>query len=396
MSSLKRKAAALEATSGAKKPKATIDGSITSFFGAPKSSSSSARGSATSARTVNFNKKKWVEGLTAEQRGLLKLEIETLDESWLAHLKDEVVSSEFLELKRFLKKEKESGKKVFPPEGDIYSWSRYTPLHTVKVVILGQDPYHNNNQAHGLCFSVRPPTPAPASLKNIYISLKHDYPDFTPPRNGGGLLTPWAENGVLMLNTCLTVRAHDPNSHAGRGWERLTGKAIDVVSKMRTRGVVFMAWGQPAAKRVVKVDKKAHLVLHSPHPSPLSAARGFLDCGHFKKANTWLRQKYGPAGVIDWNLTPGTPPTAKTVVQMPKAKAKEDEDEFPFDGDFPDEEELLGSQESGPGKKDDVISAEEEEAAAASGGDAEVMKDGEKDKERETPISESTPKSPGK
>ncbi|KAI9775731.1 MAG: uracil DNA glycosylase [Geoglossum umbratile] len=364
MSNLKRKATALDAASEAKKSKPTVNGSITSFFGAPRSSSSSG---GASAGAVNFDKKKWVEGLTAEQRGLLKLEIDTLHESWLAHLKGEVVSPEFLELKRFLKREKETGKKVFPPEGDIYSWSRHTPLHTVKAVILGQDPYHNHNQAHGLCFSVRPPTPAPPSLKNIYIAVKNDYPDFIAPPNRGGLLTPWAENGVLMLNTCLTVRAHEANSHSDKGWERFTGKVIEIVSKVRTRGVVFLAWGSPAAKRVAKVDKKIHLVLQSPHPSPLSASRGFFTCGHFKKANNWLKQKYGSNAVIDWSLTPRPPAAAAaaaTAVQPPKAKAKDPEDEFPFDGEFPDEEELLGSQEKRPGKQNAGISPDEEEAAA--------------------------------
>ena len=146
----------------------------------------------------------------------------------------------------------------------------------MKAVILGQDPYHNYNQAHGLCFSVRPPTKAPPSLKNIYIGLKNDYPSFEPPPSEGGLLTPWAERGVLMINACLTVRAHNANSHANRGWERFTQKAIDAVARVRTHGVVFLAWGNPAAKRVTGVNKQKHCVLHSVHPSPLSARNGFV------------------------------------------------------------------------------------------------------------------------
>jgi uracil-DNA glycosylase len=146
----------------------------------------------------------------------------------------------------------------------------------VRCVILGQDPYHNVNQAHGLCFSVRPPTPAPPSLKNMFIALKKDYPDFTPPPRNGGLLTPWAEHGVLMLNTCLTVRAHEANSHAGKGWEAFTQKVIDTVAKTRTRGVVFLAWGTPAKKRVKDVNRQRNCVLESVHPSPLSAANGFV------------------------------------------------------------------------------------------------------------------------
>ena len=158
--------------------------------------------------------------------------------------------------------------------------SRHTPLSTVKVVILGQDPYHNFNQAHGLCFSVRAPTPAPPSLKNIYIALKKDYPDFKAPPKNGGLLTPWADRGVLLLNTCLTVRAHEANSHSGKGWERLTQRVIETVAKQRTQGVVFLAWGTPAAKRVVGIPSK-HLVLKSVHPSPLSASRGFVSSTPF-------------------------------------------------------------------------------------------------------------------
>ncbi|KAF2481473.1 uracil-DNA glycosylase-like protein [Neohortaea acidophila] len=323
--SLKRKAAdiALEA---AKKPKQNA--SITAFFGQPKPTVSSPAASATKATitssapsssqpasspttafpvaeitaTPKFDKTAWLAKLSPEQQELLKLEINTLDESWLAVLKDEVTSREFLDLKRFLKKEAETGKKIFPPSEDVYSWSRHTPLHTVKAVIIGQDPYHNINQAHGLCFSVRPPTPAPPSLKNIYIALKKDYPTFEPPPNKGGLLTPWADRGVLLLNTCLTVRAHEANSHAGKGWERFTQKVIDTVVARRKAGVVFLAWGNPAQQRCKAISGARHLVLKSVHPSPLSAMRGFLDCGHFKKANEWLRERYGEEGPIDWNL----------------------------------------------------------------------------------------------
>ncbi|KAI4146569.1 MAG: hypothetical protein LQ340_005877, partial [Diploschistes diacapsis] len=183
--------------------------------------------------------------------------------------------------------------------------SRHTPLHTVKVVILGQDPYHNLHQAHGLSFSVRPPTPAPPSLVNIYKALKIDYPAFTPPPNRGGLLTPWADRGVLLLNTVLTVRAHEANSHKDKGWERFTAKVLEVVGKRRTEGVVFLAWGTPARKKVeaAGVAKgEAHCVLSSVHPSPLSAERGFFDGHHFKQANEWLGKRYGKEGEINWDL----------------------------------------------------------------------------------------------
>jgi uracil-DNA glycosylase len=139
----------------------------------------------------------------------------------------------------------------------------------------------------------------------MYTALKNDYPSFVPPPKNGGLLTPWAERGVLMLNTCLTVRAHEANSHSNRGWERFTQRIIDLVAARRTRGVVFMAWGTPAGKRVQKIDTKRHLVLKSVHPSPLSAARGFFTCGHFRKANDWLEERYGPEGRVDWSLVEG-------------------------------------------------------------------------------------------
>lgn len=136
----------------------------------------------------------------------------------------------------------------------------------------------------------------------MYIALKKDYPTFKEPPNRGGLLTPWADHGVLLLNTCLTVEAHKANSHANKGWEKFTQRVIDIVNKKRTNGVVFLAWGSPAQKRCTGVDGKRHLVLKTVHPSPLSAHRGFLDCGHFKKANLWLKEKYGDDGEIDWNL----------------------------------------------------------------------------------------------
>lgn len=307
--SLKRKTTEI-ATEAAKKPKA--NGSITSFFGQPKTNppSSSTNPSnppssptAPSTKPTPFDKEAWIAKLTPEQKDLLKLEIETLHESWLAALKDEVTSKEFLDLKRFLKSETATGKtKIFPPPEDIYSWSRHTPLPSVKAVILGQDPYHNLNQAHGLCFSVRPPTPAPPSLKNMYKALEKDYPDFKPPPGNSGLLTPWADAGVLLLNTCLTVRAHEANSHANKGWEKFTQKVIDTVAAKRTRGVVFLAWGSPAQKRCARINGSKHLVLKSVHPSPLSAHKGFFDGGHFRKANEWLRERYGEEGEICWDL----------------------------------------------------------------------------------------------
>ncbi|KAL4939640.1 hypothetical protein BDV06DRAFT_198401 [Aspergillus oleicola] len=343
----------------AKKSKA--NGSITSFFGAPKAKTTgmaTAKPAAPSPVSPSFNKEKWVATLSPEQKELLQLEIDTMHESWLAHLKEEIVKPEFLALKRFLQKEKQSGAKIFPPEEDIYSWSRHTPLHNVKVVVVGQDPYHNHNQAHGLAFSVRPPTPAPPSLVNIYTGIKNDYPSFIAPPNKGGLLIPWAERGVLLLNTCLTVRAHQAASHSNKGWERLTQKAIDVVTRVRTRGVVFLAWGTPAGKRITGVNRDRHCILQSVHPSPLSAHRGFFNNQHFKKCNEWLAERYGPDGVIDWSLVPknesGKGPLAvvqsssvvvnqqneqaettstKEIVTTKSTKPTEEEDEFEEDID---------------------------------------------------------------
>ncbi|KAK4648305.1 uracil DNA glycosylase [Podospora bellae-mahoneyi] len=315
MSTLKRKAGPQTGGADAKKVK---QGSIMSFFGSSPAAKPSATNSSGLPTTPNssftaptdpaaarFDKDKWVATLTPEQKRLLQLEIDTLDESWLVHLKDEIVTKEFLDLKRFLEREYAAGKKIFPPKEDIYSWSRHTPFTTTRIVILGQDPYHNHNQAHGLAFSVLPPTPAPPSLKNIYTCLGKDYPSFNPPPNKAGLLTPWAKRGVLMLNTCLTVRAHEANSHSNRGWEKFTQKCIDLVAAKRTTGVVFLAWGTPAGKRVLKVDQKRHLVLKSVHPSPLSASRGFFQCGHFRKANEWLGERYGLKGRVDWALNEG-------------------------------------------------------------------------------------------
>ncbi|KAK5634822.1 hypothetical protein RRF57_010535 [Xylaria bambusicola] len=342
MSSVKRKgdAAAADASK-----KAKMNGSITSFFKAPKttaagetkaggSSGVSANGAVFSGSPASkFDKARWVATLTPEQKKHLALEINTMDPSWLALLKDEIVKPEFIALKKFIEGEVRSGQTVFPPSEDVYSWSRHTPFHTVKCVILGQDPYHNHNQAHGLCFSVRPPTPAPPSLKNMYIALKKDYPSFVPPPKNGGLLTPWAERGVLMLNTCLTVRAHAANSHQKRGWEALTQKVIDLVAQKRTRGVVFLAWGKPAGDRVAKVDGKKHLVLKSVHPSPLSASRGFFDCGHFRKANEWLRNRYGDEGEIDWNLNPdgGVPTVTKAEKKKKEEKSKTENEDIDED-----------------------------------------------------------------
>jgi uracil-DNA glycosylase len=251
--------------------------------------------------------------------------------------------------------------KKYPANQRSQPRSRHTPFHTVKVVIVGQDPYHNVNQAHGLAFSVRPPTPAPPSLRNMYIALKRDYPSFTAPTGNRGLLTPWADRGVLLLNTCLTVRAHEANSHANRGWERFTQRIMDLVAQKRTRGVAFMAWGTPAGKRVVRIDRSRHLVLTAVHPSPLSASRGFFDCGHFRKANDWLVTRYGEGAEVDWDLNEKpepkpVPAPAKKPVVVVEEKKEEVVKPKAVEEDFDDDEEemmraTLEAEEAGKNKK---------------------------------------------
>ncbi|KIY66052.1 uracil-DNA glycosylase [Cylindrobasidium torrendii FP15055 ss-10] len=225
-----------------------------------------------------------------------------MDKSWYEALAKEFDKPYFRKLKEFLQGELNQYQ-VFPPLKDVYSWSRLAALHNVKVVILGQDPYHDDGQAHGLSFSVLPPTKTPPSLRNIYKQMKNDVPGFSIPSSGD--LSPLAREGVLWLNACLTVRAHKANSHAKKGWETFTGEVLRaVLNRPDGRGVVFMAWGAPAQKTCanIHINENIHLVLRSPHPSPLSAHRGFLGNGHFREANEWLVKKYGPEGGINWNI----------------------------------------------------------------------------------------------
>ncbi|KAH8833904.1 uracil-DNA glycosylase-like protein [Flagelloscypha sp. PMI_526] len=223
-----------------------------------------------------------------------------MDPSWFSALEAEFTKSYFVKLKEFLRSEYRENV-IFPPITEVYSWTRYTPLDKVKVVILGQDPYHDVGQAHGLSFSVLPPTKVPGSLKNIYKQLAAEDPTFVVPK--GGDLSPLAKEGVLWLNTCLTVRAHQANSHSKKGWETLTAQALKaVVNRSDSQGVVFMLWGLPSQKAAgsIGIDETKHLVLKSAHPSPLSAHKGFLGNEHFKKANVWLKEKYGDEGMINW------------------------------------------------------------------------------------------------
>ncbi|QRV84210.1 Uracil DNA glycosylase superfamily [Ceratobasidium sp. AG-Ba] len=262
---------------------------------------------------IPFSLSEFQNSLTERQKELLQLECDTFGLSWFKILKDEFKKPYFIKLKEFLWEEGIQGKdkpcpKVYPPAADIYAWSRYTPLGKVKVVIIGQDPYHGPKQAHGLCFSVRPGVAVPPSLKNMYTEIKNTYPGFVPPKHGS--LVSWANSGVLLLNTSLTVKAGQAGSHANKGWETFTEAVVKAVDKYGGanlpngngvgKGVVFLAWGSWAAKRVAGLDKKKHCILTSAHPSPLSAHRGFLGNGHFKKANDWLEQKYGIESKVDW------------------------------------------------------------------------------------------------
>lgn len=240
---------------------------------------------------------------------LLSLEIDSIESSWFQQLQGEFKKPYFVKLKQFVKKEQKEHT-VFPPPADIYSWSRLTPFPEVKVVIIGQDPYHNYNQAHGLAFSVKAPTPAPPSLKNIYKELKQNYDDFQVD-NGIGDLTSWALQGVLLLNTALTVRAHNANSHAKQGWEIFTKRAIESLIQDREKdgkSLVFLLWGSNAQKLVDSLLDPAALrrhenikVFRSVHPSPLSAQRGFFGNYHFRKINDWLYNERGEK-MIDWSV----------------------------------------------------------------------------------------------
>jgi uracil-DNA glycosylase len=227
-----------------------------------------------------------------------------LHESWLGPLTGEFDQPYMAALKRFLKEEKQAGRHVFPKGSEWFAALDLTPLGKVRVVILGQDPYHGPGQAHGLCFSVRPDVPVPPSLVNIYKEMQTDL-GIAPARHGH--LEHWARQGVLLLNSVLTVRMGAAASHRDRGWERFTDAAIAEVNK-QADPVVFMLWGVYAQKKAAMIDSidkgGRHLVLKAPHPSPLSAYSGFFGCRHFSKANAFLIEHgFAP---IDWALPPPT------------------------------------------------------------------------------------------
>lgn len=219
---------------------------------------------------------------------------ELIHSSWKTELSKDLSSEYFKKLEEFVNGRRKT-KTVFPVAKDVFSWSHYCPLNSVKVVILGQDPYHDDGQAHGLCFSVRKGVKKPPSLVNIFKEMKNDYPNFKEPSHGE--LTNWAKQGVLLLNAVLTVEAHSANSHQKQGWEKFTDAVVKVVNE-KCKNVVYLLWGKPAQKKASFVDATNNLILESAHPSPLSASRGFLGCGHFKCANEYLKKHN--KGEIDW------------------------------------------------------------------------------------------------
>lgn len=215
---------------------------------------------------------------------------------WQVFLDKEFEQPYMQQLKVFLQQQKSQQKVIFPHSSNWFHALEATPLSQVKVVILGQDPYHQPGQAHGLCFSVKPGIAIPPSLMNIYKELKTDL-NMTAPNHG--YLESWARQGVLLLNAVLTVEQGQANAHQGKGWEQFTDRVISLVNDQRDN-VVFMLWGSYAQKKGANIDSSRHLVLKAPHPSPLSAHRGFLGCRHFSQANAYLQQ-HGQTP-IDWQL----------------------------------------------------------------------------------------------
>lgn len=214
---------------------------------------------------------------------------------WLEALKPEFQKDYYKKLYRTVTEEYRT-QQVFPPAQDLFNAFHYTPLSRVRVVILGQDPYHNDGQAHGLCFSVNKGVEIPPSLVNIYKELHNDLGCYIPSH---GYLKKWTEQGVLLLNTVLTVRAHQPNSHKGIGWEEFTDAAIRVLNE-QDRPIVFMLWGGPARAKKAMLNNPKHLILEAPHPSPLSSYRGFFGCRHFSRCNTFLI--LNGLDPVDWQI----------------------------------------------------------------------------------------------
>lgn len=218
--------------------------------------------------------------------------------SWKEALAEQKQAAYFKQVMAFVASERAAGKTIYPPQDSIFNALKYTPLADVKVVILGQDPYHGPDQAHGLCFSVLKGVRPPPSLQNMFKELTTDFEGFVIPNHGE--LTAWAEQGVLLLNTVLTVEQGRAHSHAKKGWETFTDAVISAVNQ-HCENVVFMLWGSHAQKKAALLDTAKHSVLKAPHPSPLSAYRGFFGCRHFSLANQIISEN--GAKPIDWRLT---------------------------------------------------------------------------------------------
>lgn len=219
-----------------------------------------------------------------------------LKNDWWEKLKDQFAQPYYQSLRQFLKEEYAT-QTVYPNMHDIFNALHYTPFHEVKVVILGQDPYHGPNQAHGLSFSVKPGIPLPPSLRNIFLELQNDL-GYLPPHHG--YLVKWAKQGVLLLNTVLTVRKGEANSHKGKGWEQFTDEIIRQLNE-RQKPVVFILWGRHAQAKKEMIDTSRHFIIESPHPSPFSANRGFFGSRPFSRTNAILRQLNETE--IDWRIT---------------------------------------------------------------------------------------------
>lgn len=210
-----------------------------------------------------------------------------LEGSWKAVLQEEMEAAYFIQLMQFLDTEKSKNKIIHPAEKDIFSALLYTPFEQLKVVLLGQDPYHGFGQAHGLCFSVQDGVKIPPSLRNIYKELHQDIGKEIPTN---GNLTHWAKQGILMLNTTLTVEENKPMSHANMGWEKFTNAIIRKISEQK-KGILFLLWGKHAQSKIPLIDTTKHIILQAAHPSPLSAYQGFFGCKHFSKTNRYLQQQ---------------------------------------------------------------------------------------------------------
>ncbi|MFT4246588.1 MAG: uracil-DNA glycosylase [Pseudomonas sp.] len=221
-----------------------------------------------------------------------------LEPSWRGRVGDWLLRPEMQQLSAFLRQRKAAGARIFPPGPRIFAAFDATPFEQVKVVILGQDPYHGYGQAHGLCFSVLPDVPVPPSLLNIYKEIQDDLGIARPDH---GYLMPWARQGVLLLNAVLTVEEGRAGSHQGKGWEGFTDHVVDTLNRER-EGLVFMLWGSYAQAKGKVIDTRRHRVLKAPHPSPLSAHRGFLGCRHFSMANEYLARTGNTP--VDWGLPP--------------------------------------------------------------------------------------------